>query len=96
MGWGGVGWGGIPYGYISILDIGYWIYILSYRGQVISTGTFFLKFRHASFFKHILLFPLLFFLRISSIFEKAEKMRAEIIRKIAAEFLRELCSGPDW
>ena len=30
MGWGG-GWGGIPYGYISILDIGYWIYILSSR-----------------------------------------------------------------
>ena len=26
-GWGG--WGGIPYGYISILDIGYWISILS-------------------------------------------------------------------
>ena len=25
----GVGWGGIPYGYISILDIGYWISILS-------------------------------------------------------------------
>ena len=25
VGWGG--WGGIPYGYISILDIGYWIYI---------------------------------------------------------------------
>ena len=25
-GWGGVGWGGILYGYISILDIGYWIY----------------------------------------------------------------------
>ena len=23
----GGGWGGIPYGYISILDIGYWIYI---------------------------------------------------------------------
>ena len=29
VGW--VGWGGIPYGYISILDIGYWIYILSSR-----------------------------------------------------------------
>ena len=27
--WGCVGWGGIPYGYISILDIGYWISILS-------------------------------------------------------------------
>ena len=29
MGWGG-GWGGIPYGYISILDIRYWIYIYIY------------------------------------------------------------------
>ena len=28
-GGGGGGWGGIPYGYISILDIGYWISILS-------------------------------------------------------------------
>ena len=27
MGWGGAGWRGIPYGYISILDIGYWIHI---------------------------------------------------------------------
>ena len=25
MGWGGLG--GMPYGYISILDIGYWIFI---------------------------------------------------------------------
>ena len=32
----------------------------------------------------------------SSTFEKAEKNRAAILRKIAADFLRELCSGPDW
>ena len=33
MGWWGGGWGGIPYGYISILDIGYWVYILSSRSS---------------------------------------------------------------
>ena len=34
MGWGG--WGGIPYGYISILDIGYWIYIYIYPIGIIN------------------------------------------------------------
>ena len=28
--WGGVGWEDIPYGYISILDIGCWIFIVIY------------------------------------------------------------------
>ena len=39
---------------------------------------------------------LLIFDVFQKLFEKAEKMRAEILRKIAADFLRELCSGPDW
>ena len=54
-----------------------------------------MDFRHAPFFKHVIRVFLDFY-RFSSILEKAAKMRAEILRKIAAEFLRELCSGPDW
>jgi hypothetical protein len=34
--------------------------------------------------------------RFSSFFEKAEKNRAAILRRIAAVFLRELRSRPDW
>ena len=36
------------------------------------------------------------FERVSSISEKAKKNSAAIIRNMAAEFLRELSSRPDW
>jgi hypothetical protein len=85
MGWGGGGWGGIPYGYISILDIGYWIYILSSRSCDKYRNIFWI------FDMHLFLSMLSWFLSIFSVFHLFSKRPKRCARKFYVKSRLNFC-----